>query len=111
MSYRTYHSIACQTDSKEHDLTDKMIRELATISGYGETQFTGQDDAKWYDCEKDMIELSARYPLTIFRVYGDGDGPNDIWVRWFHDGKLIGLWTTPSIDVPEGFEPPTGCVC
>lgn len=111
MSYRTYYTISCQTDGEEHDLTDVMVTDLSEISGYGEAQFIGQDDAKWYDCEYDMIEMSAKHPLTIFRVYGDGDGPGDLWVRWFHDGKLIGLWRAPELDVPEGFEPPGECAC
>jgi hypothetical protein len=110
MAYRTYHTISCETNGQEHDLTDFLVTDLSEISGYGEAQFMGQDDAKWYDCEQDMIELSAKHPLTIFRVDGDGDGPNDFWVRWFHGGKLIGLWTAPPFDVPEGFRPPTECV-
>lgn len=106
MGYRTYHTITCQTDGQEHDLTDPVIEKLSEISGYGKIQFTGEDDAKWYNCVDDMIELSVAFPLTTFRVDGIGENANDIWVKWFYDGKLIGAWWAPELIIPEGFKPP-----
>lgn len=43
--------------------------------------------AKWYDYEKDMIEISKQFPGVLFTVSGEGEENDDIWRSYFKDGK------------------------
>lgn len=44
-------------------------------------------DAKWYDYEKDMLELSSQFPDILFKVTGSGEEHGDIWEHYFRNGK------------------------
>lgn len=106
MGYRTCHTITCQNENGSTSLSNEMIAFLTETSGYGESDFDGTDDVKWYDCDDDMILLSERFPNITFRIEGHGENFGDIWVKWFRDASCIGHWWAPDILIPEGFDPP-----
>lgn len=43
--------------------------------------------AKWYDHEKDMIALSAKFPDAFFELSGDGENSDDFWIEYFCGGR------------------------
>lgn len=45
------------------------------------------EEQKWYNWEKDMIELSKRFPSIGFILYGDGEDREDSWKAAFFGGK------------------------
>ena len=45
------------------------------------------DSCKWYDHEKDMIQLSKLFPSVKFTLRGEGEEAGDLWIRYFLDGK------------------------
>jgi len=45
-------------------------------------------NAKWYDCEDDMRLLSAKFPDIVFWLNGEGEGSDDLWQRFFVEGKI-----------------------
>lgn len=106
MGYSTYHTISCSTEGEAHDLTEDMCFKLKELSGYSENHFDGCENAKWYDCFEHMVELSATFPASTFRVDGVGDEAGDVWVWWFHHGGCTGAWDAPPLNAPSGFEPP-----
>jgi hypothetical protein len=59
--------------------------EIGEISGYGESTF--EEDIKWYNHTKDMINISKKYPNTVFALKGIGEESDDMWIRYFKDGK------------------------
>jgi hypothetical protein len=46
------------------------------------------DSTKWYEHDEDMLKLSAKYPKTVFKLYGEGENNGDIWAKFYHDGKM-----------------------
>lgn len=41
----------------------------------------------WYDHDKDMMNLSLRWKELIFCLKGEGERRNDMWVKYYKDGK------------------------
>ena len=46
------------------------------------------DEVKWYDHEEDMKIYSKIYPDFIFKLSGIGEENDDIWEKYFYNGKL-----------------------
>lgn len=44
-------------------------------------------ESKWYEHHEEMIELSKRFPETIFCLYGDGEENGDTWYKYYKNGK------------------------
>lgn len=47
-----------------------------------------EDHFKWYDADRDMLELSKIFPDIIFRLRGQGDDSDDKWETYYNDGRL-----------------------
>lgn len=43
--------------------------------------------SKWYDNEIDMCRISKKYPNILFTLYGDGEESDDLWVKYWLNGK------------------------
>ena len=46
------------------------------------------DEYKWYDNEEDMRLLSKEFPDILFKLYGKGEDNEDIWNKYFMNGKM-----------------------
>lgn len=46
------------------------------------------DPVKWYSHEKDMKELSTRFPNEVFVLHGEGEESGDVWYKYFKNGKM-----------------------
>ena len=69
---------------------DQMLslnKKLQEISGYS-IEFGCNDSYKWYIHEQDMKELSKIYPETTFLLEGEGEDSEDIWRKYFKNGKM-----------------------
>lgn len=60
-----------------------IAKEAPTLNGYNPFQ----DQTKWYDYAKDMIEVSLKYPEIIFEISGEGEESGDIWRHYFKNGR------------------------
>ena len=45
------------------------------------------DEAKWYDHDEEMLELSKQFPETVFCLYGTGEESEDMWYTYYKNGK------------------------
>lgn len=45
------------------------------------------DDTKWYRHDEEMLELSKQFPETVFYLYGVGEDNNDMWYKYYKNGK------------------------
>lgn len=47
------------------------------------------DDTKWYEHNKDMKEISLKFPDVLFTLNGEGEETGDIWRKYFKNGKIF----------------------
>jgi hypothetical protein len=48
--------------------------------------FDGQ--CKWYEHTEDMCRVSKEYSNVLFILTGNGEEPEDMWVKYFMNGKV-----------------------
>lgn len=53
------------------------------------------DEAKWYDWNKDMLELSKEFPDILFGLEGRGEEKLDWWYALFKDGTTTTNYCEP----------------
>lgn len=51
-------------------------------------ELESDDECKWYDHEKEIKELSRKFPEIIFKLHGEGEENGDVWDKYFRDGKM-----------------------
>ena len=81
--YTTYTLSATQGHYNQEEIEEK----LQQISGYS-IGFGRNDPCKWHIHEQDMKELSKIYPETTFLLEGQGEESEDIWRKYFKNGKM-----------------------
>ena len=91
MGYNTCYSITIlnsdlTSTSRSH--VDAIIEEIVEISGYQLETFEYHEPVKWYDHESDLCKISNKYKSIVIMVEGFGDETGDIWIKYFHNGKL-----------------------
>ena len=71
----------------EYSLKD-FLSGMDKESGTAFALVLEDDDAsKWYDNEKEMLELSKEFPDILFKLHGVGEESEDIWNEYFMSGK------------------------
>ena len=46
------------------------------------------ESGKWYDHEEDMRAFSLKHPGVLFEMTGEGEENEDMWRKYFKDGKM-----------------------
>lgn len=89
MGYETRHNL--EVHIGEMNIT-KVLKEVGedfnglhyAIDEYGDSL----DAVKWYEHEGDMLLLSERYPELVFELHGEGEENDDMWYKYFKNGKM-----------------------
>lgn len=87
MGYYTLFSFSHINGPKEQ--YDKMLKDVAETLGDKDVTETESTYAKWYDYDKDIRELSKKYPDITFCVSGDGEDSEDLWQEFWHAGEVF----------------------
>lgn len=45
-------------------------------------------ETKWYEHEEEMLAVSRKYPSVLFTLQGQGEEADDLWRKYFYDGKV-----------------------
>lgn len=106
MGYYTYYNLSIKNDDEVSierqreaslyllkdfgfsPITEKYHKERIEKSLYP-FDWISDDSMKWYDYERDMINLSKEFPEVIFVLYGEGEEREDIWRSFFKNGKCV----------------------
>lgn len=78
LGYQSIPALVAKDLEKEIDMMNVFERGDCSTGWYA--------NAKWYEHEDDMILLSKRFPELLFELSGTGEGNDDIWTSYFHDG-------------------------
>jgi hypothetical protein len=123
MGYYTYYTIQIFDESGK-DITDIIKGEsdlddiMVSLNEYPEymallvrefrhDRFYGllmDEGCKWYDHEEELNKLSTKYPQIIFKLCGEGETQGDMWIKYFHNGKMKVLYPElvwPHFDIKE----------
>ena len=102
MSYYTDYNVdVVQTDPKTHaplplpcDMNKNLFVPQEVIDFFKQDHIrlafdhvnTFEGTAKWYDWEKELMELSKHHPSLMFIIEGSGEDRDDAWITWITDG-------------------------
>lgn len=67
-------------DRDSRGLYGITLRDLVTQDGSDTTR-------KWYEFEREMQDISERYPEHLFELEGHGEDAEDIWRAYFLGGR------------------------
>jgi flavoprotein len=90
MGYCTCYSLSLKSVDQDEAYT--ILEDLAkdcedakyALDDEGKTN----ESVKWYDHEKDLKEFSKKYPEVLFELSGEGEESDDIWKKYFLNGKV-----------------------
>lgn len=74
---------------RNHEETATKENLLNYYVEYIMAAFDGTD-TKWYEYEEDMRSFSTLYPDYTFELTGIGEEQEDIWRKFFKNGKMQG---------------------
>lgn len=81
--FTTYNlSINIQND----DIISEFVSENEDAADAIDVYGNSIDIVKWYDHEEHLREFSKNYPTLIFRLEGEGENYDDIWIKYFKNG-------------------------
>lgn len=87
MGYSTKYNLEIINDNDDCDVFWEDIENHDDLYYAVGSDGKSGNDCKWYDHEKDMVEISKSYPLLTFKLNGEGEESGDIWVKYFRNGK------------------------
>lgn len=82
MGYCTRYKIDCSDNVLEE------IRKLPNLHPFSvEDNGEIEEPIKWYEYEKDLLEVSNKFQEEKIILYGEGEDSGDIWRAYFLNGK------------------------
>lgn len=88
MGYNTNYSLDLHNVIGIEESIISALREKEIIRYALDENLDSYDSVKWYDHETDMREISKQFPNVIFELHGEGENNEDIWDKYFRNGKM-----------------------
>lgn len=79
MGYYTKYDI-----SDNPETVQEAIQEKSQYSFY----YGRTDEVKWYNWQKDCLEVSKDFPNLVISIEGIGEEEGDHWKAYIKDGKI-----------------------
>lgn len=92
MGYYTRYTLGWVDTTKTGITEGQIVSSLSRInSDYFREEYSLElcleEPIKWYEHDKDMVNLSKEYPEVIFLLEGEGEEPDDHWRELYYDGN------------------------
>lgn len=95
MGYYTDYELTATTRKGGAPLSNDVISKLndavKQLNIFESTDVDGASwytNAKWYDYENDMADLSKEFPDVFFELSGHGEDSEDVWIEYFCGGRF-----------------------
>jgi len=85
MGYNTNYTLSMVAGNSINK--SEVEEQLKEISGVP-IKIGWNNACKWYCHEYNMKSLSKIYPETLFLLEGEGEESEDIWQKYFKNGKM-----------------------
>ena len=85
MGYYTLYALSVEKDDPSLLESEEFKDIFLKITGYN-LESLDNDTIKWYEHDKNMLEISKLYPDTVFRLEGKGEDRNDNWKSYYYNG-------------------------
>lgn len=105
MGYYTHYTLEVRK-IKDKNEYEAIIEELKEDHIYGDSSLFGEsgvfsdseysfheatfysdEEVKWYDHTSDMERISLVFPNVIFMLHGEGEDRDDMWNKFYYNGK------------------------
>lgn len=96
MGYYTEYSLYADTEDIQ-EIKDKLQEVFGDTYINEGCTFT----AKWYNHEQHLESLSDLFPDVEFRLEAEGEEPDDLWIKYFKNGKVQVLRAKVEVTYPE----------
>ena len=83
--YTDYKLSVSAVNEDQEEALEKIFSDGLGMEEWGEEWFAS---GKWYDHEEDMKRISLEFPNVLFELYGDGEESDDMWYKYFRNGKM-----------------------
>lgn len=100
MGYYTYYNLDVMNSEKftpeQLINASKALAKIMDEESYADVDslpvgnpflWLSDDSMKWYEHDDDMIKLSKEFPEMTFRLFGEGEDHEDMWVAYYRDGR------------------------
>lgn len=87
MGYYTKYKLSIHSSENEDErfMAEKALEDDEDLSEF----YNGcADGCKWYNHESVMKGFSKNYPRVVFELSGEGEESDDIWKKFFQNGKI-----------------------
>ena len=92
MSYHTCYSLEIIGASKaDQESIFDMLEDMGVLNyalqRESGTEYCTYEPCNWFGHDSDMLEVSRRFPKTLFTLHGEGECNDDIWESHYLNGK------------------------
>jgi hypothetical protein len=98
MGYSTMYSLEIEQGDITIEEFMKTVDEKSNLYYAVDEDGSSVDEIKWYNHEEEMKELSKKFPDIVFRLHGEGEENDDIWYKYFKNGKMQSCYATLHFD-------------
>lgn len=105
-----FPSIEQVTQAFAEQNVDNVTTEFGSEQAikYWQGVLGGDHEARWYEHQVEMAQVSKNWPEVAFQLEGDGEAGDDHWQEYFRNGKVHaveGKPVFPEFDPEELAEP------
>ena len=104
MGYYTDYRLEVRTNGEDVKVLCDALDDLEIFDGIDEYTDTicAYTNAKWYEWETDMCELSVKFPKAFFTMDGSGEEEGDLWTAYIQNGAIQNC---PAIITYDPYDP------
>ena len=85
MGYYTLYTLSVEKGDPSLLESEEFKDIFLKITDY-RLESLDNDTLKWYEYDKNMLEISKLYPDTVFRLEGEGEDRDDNWKSYYCNG-------------------------